>query len=106
MNRPRAGARLSTDDDPLERCCKQAEPLGRELHLDACAMNHGGDRRLRDRRGHLYCRRRRLAARERIATALHRFYSYFGVTGLEAVAVYRPPDACVRGLPQVADTRA
>src|SRR5262245_19326581 len=39
-------------------------------------------------------------ARERIVTALHRFYSYFGVTGLEAAAVYGPPDAacaaCVR----------
>ena len=38
--------------------------------------------------------------------ALHRFYSYFGVTGLEAVAVCGPPDACVRGLRQVADAGA
>jgi|SRR6516165_3557740 len=45
-------------------------------------------------------------ARERIAMALHRFYSYFGVTGLEAVAVCGPPDACVRGLSQVADAGA
>ena len=41
-------------------------------------------------------------ARQRIAAALDRLYSYFGASGLEAVAVYGPPDACVRSLREVA----
>jgi probable F420-dependent oxidoreductase len=45
-------------------------------------------------------------ARQRIAESLHRLYSYFGLRGMEAVAVYGPPDACVRGLRQVADAGA
>jgi probable F420-dependent oxidoreductase len=42
-------------------------------------------------------------ARQRIAESLHRLYWYFGLSSLEAVAVYGPPDACVRGLREVAD---
>jgi probable F420-dependent oxidoreductase len=41
-------------------------------------------------------------AHQRIAASLHRLYGYFGLSGLEAVAVYGPPDACVRGLREVA----
>lgn len=42
-------------------------------------------------------------ARERIAAALDRLYGYFGLTGrLTPVAVFGPPDACVRGLDDVA----
>ena len=41
-------------------------------------------------------------ARERIGGALHRLYSPFGPSGLEAVAVSGPPGACVRGLHEVA----
>jgi len=41
-------------------------------------------------------------ARQRIAAALDRLYSYFGASGLEAVAVYGPPDACARSLREVA----
>jgi alkanesulfonate monooxygenase SsuD/methylene tetrahydromethanopterin reductase-like flavin-dependent oxidoreductase (luciferase family) len=45
-------------------------------------------------------------ARQRIGASLHRLYSYFGLSSLEAVAVYGPPDACVRGLRAVADAGA
>jgi probable F420-dependent oxidoreductase len=42
-------------------------------------------------------------ARQRIAAALHRLYSYFGLSGLEVVAVYGPPHACARGVREVAE---
>jgi alkanesulfonate monooxygenase SsuD/methylene tetrahydromethanopterin reductase-like flavin-dependent oxidoreductase (luciferase family) len=45
-------------------------------------------------------------ARQRIVESLHRLYSYFGLSSLEAVAVYGLPDACVRGLPEVAHAGA
>jgi probable F420-dependent oxidoreductase len=45
-------------------------------------------------------------ARRRIAEGLHRLYSPLGVTGLEAVAVSGPPDACVAGVRQVAEAGA
>src|SRR5262249_5325681 len=41
-------------------------------------------------------------ARRRIGETLHRFYPFFPLSGLEAVAVYGPPGACVRGLLEVA----
>jgi alkanesulfonate monooxygenase SsuD/methylene tetrahydromethanopterin reductase-like flavin-dependent oxidoreductase (luciferase family) len=41
-------------------------------------------------------------ARRRIGESLHRFYPFSELSGLEAVAVYGPPDACVRGLREVA----
>jgi aspartate/methionine/tyrosine aminotransferase len=46
------------------------------------------------------------SARQRIAEALDRLYSYFGLSGLETVAVCGPRDACVRGLREVADAGA
>ena len=36
-------------------------------------------------------------ARRRIGESLHRFYPFFEFSDLEAVPVYGPPDACVRG---------
>ena len=45
-------------------------------------------------------------ARRRIGESLQRLYSYFGLSGLEPVAVYGPPDACVRGLREVAEAGA
>ncbi len=45
-------------------------------------------------------------AHQRIAASLHRVYSYSGLSGLEAVAVYGPPHACVRGLREVAEAGA
>ncbi|MQA86588.1 MAG: LLM class flavin-dependent oxidoreductase [Streptosporangiales bacterium] len=45
-------------------------------------------------------------ARRRIAAALDEQYGYFGLTGLTPVAVYGPPDACVRGLREVAEAGA
>jgi probable F420-dependent oxidoreductase len=45
-------------------------------------------------------------AHQRIAASLHRLYGYFGLSGLEAVAVYGPPHACVRGLREVAEAGA
>src|SRR5213592_2703513 len=45
-------------------------------------------------------------ARRRIGESLHRFYPFFELSGLEAVAVYGPPDACVRGLREVAQAGA
>jgi probable F420-dependent oxidoreductase len=41
-------------------------------------------------------------ARQRMAAALDRLYGYFGLPDLTPVAVYGPPDACVRGLREVA----
>ncbi|HEY5989681.1 MAG TPA: LLM class flavin-dependent oxidoreductase, partial [Streptosporangiaceae bacterium] len=41
-------------------------------------------------------------ARERLDAALDALYGYFGLTGMIAVAVAGPPDACVRGLREVA----
>jgi probable F420-dependent oxidoreductase len=41
-------------------------------------------------------------ARQRISDALERLYGYFGVHGMESVAVFGPPDECVRGLAEVA----
>ncbi len=45
-------------------------------------------------------------ARRRICETLHRFYPFFELSGLEAVAVYGPPEACVRGLREVAEAGA
>jgi len=45
-------------------------------------------------------------ARRRIGDTLLRFYPFFELSGLEAVAVYGPPDACVRGLREVAEAGA
>src|SRR5262245_8670987 len=44
--------------------------------------------------------------RQRIVASLHRLYSYFGLSDLEAVAVYGPPQACVRALREVAQAGA
>jgi alkanesulfonate monooxygenase SsuD/methylene tetrahydromethanopterin reductase-like flavin-dependent oxidoreductase (luciferase family) len=45
-------------------------------------------------------------ARRRIGETLHRFYPSFESSGLEAISVYGPPDACVRGLREVAEAGA
>jgi probable F420-dependent oxidoreductase len=45
-------------------------------------------------------------ARERIGTSLNELYGYFGLRGIEAVAVAGPPEACVRGLREVAEAGA
>lgn len=45
-------------------------------------------------------------ARERISAALRRLYGYFGLPDLTAVAVFGPPDACIRGLREVSDAGA
>jgi alkanesulfonate monooxygenase SsuD/methylene tetrahydromethanopterin reductase-like flavin-dependent oxidoreductase (luciferase family) len=39
--------------------------------------------------------------RQRIAAALDQFYGYFGLRGMETVAVYGPPEACAKGLGEV-----
>lgn len=44
--------------------------------------------------------------RRRVAASLDDLYGYFGLRGLEAVAVSGPPDACVRGLREVAEAGA
>jgi hypothetical protein len=44
--------------------------------------------------------------RQRIAAALDQFYGYFGLRGIEAVAVYGPPEACAKGLGEVAQAGA
>jgi probable F420-dependent oxidoreductase len=41
-------------------------------------------------------------ARERMDAALDALYGYFGLTGMSAVAVAGPPDACAQGLREVA----
>jgi probable F420-dependent oxidoreductase len=45
-------------------------------------------------------------ARATIAGQLDRLYGHFGLTGMERVAVYGPPEACARGLQEVADAGA
>jgi probable F420-dependent oxidoreductase len=45
-------------------------------------------------------------ARQRVSDGLDRLYSYFGVSGLEPVAVHGPPDVCVQGVREVADAGA
>ena len=45
-------------------------------------------------------------ARRRISETLHRFYPFFQLSHLEAFPVYGPPDACVRGLREVAEAGA
>ncbi|GAA2757592.1 LLM class flavin-dependent oxidoreductase [Actinopolymorpha rutila] len=44
--------------------------------------------------------------RARIGAALDQLYGYFGLSGLTALAVYGPPEECVRGLRAVADAGA
>jgi probable F420-dependent oxidoreductase len=45
-------------------------------------------------------------ARAGVRAALHRLYGYFGLPDLTSVAVFGPPDDCVRGLREVADAGA
>ncbi len=45
-------------------------------------------------------------ARQRIGAALNKLYGYFGLRDLEAVAVFGPPEACVKGLREVAEAGA
>ena len=45
-------------------------------------------------------------ARRRVAAALDELYGYFGLKGMEAVAVSGTPDACVHGVREVADAGA
>jgi probable F420-dependent oxidoreductase len=45
-------------------------------------------------------------ARQRISAALEKLYGYFGIHGMESVAVYGPPDECVKGLAEVAEAGA
>ena len=45
-------------------------------------------------------------ARRRISESLHRFYPFFELDGLQAVAVYGPPDTCAQGLREVAQAGA
>ena len=45
-------------------------------------------------------------AHRRIADALNRLYGYFGFKDLTSTAVHGPPEACVRGLREVADAGA
>jgi alkanesulfonate monooxygenase SsuD/methylene tetrahydromethanopterin reductase-like flavin-dependent oxidoreductase (luciferase family) len=45
-------------------------------------------------------------ARRRIGESLQRFYPFFQLSHLEAFPVYGPPDACVRGLREVAGAGA
>jgi probable F420-dependent oxidoreductase len=45
-------------------------------------------------------------ARKQMAAALDELYGYFGLSGMERVAVFGPPDACVAGLREVADAGA
>ena len=42
----------------------------------------------------------------RVAASLDELYGYFGLRSMEAVAVSGPPDACIRGLREVADAGA
>jgi alkanesulfonate monooxygenase SsuD/methylene tetrahydromethanopterin reductase-like flavin-dependent oxidoreductase (luciferase family) len=44
--------------------------------------------------------------RRRVAAGLQRLYAYFGLSGLEAVAVSGPPDACAEGVREVAEAGA
>ena len=44
--------------------------------------------------------------RRRIAVSLNELYGYFGLGGIEAVGVSGPPDACARGLREVAEAGA
>ena len=44
--------------------------------------------------------------RQRVADGLQQLYSYFGLSGLEAVAVFGPPDTCVDGVREVAEAGA
>ena len=41
-----------------------------------------------------------------MAASLNEFYGYFGLRGIEAVGVSGPPDACARGLREVAEAGA
>jgi alkanesulfonate monooxygenase SsuD/methylene tetrahydromethanopterin reductase-like flavin-dependent oxidoreductase (luciferase family) len=41
-------------------------------------------------------------AHDRMAAALDRLYGYFGLPDMTPVSVFGPPDACVRGLRDVA----
>src|SRR5262249_34975511 len=45
-------------------------------------------------------------ARRRVGDSLQRFYPFFQSHHLEAFPVYGPPDACVRGLREVAEAGA
>jgi len=45
-------------------------------------------------------------AREGMTAALNRIYGFFGRTDLTPVSVWGPPDACARGLREVADAGA
>jgi probable F420-dependent oxidoreductase len=45
-------------------------------------------------------------ARQRVGASLNQLYGYFGLRGIEAVAVSGPPDACVAGLREVAEAGA
>ena len=45
-------------------------------------------------------------ARRRLGESLQRFYPFFQSHHLEAFPVYGPPDACVRGLREVAEAGA
>src|SRR5256885_10095005 len=45
-------------------------------------------------------------ARRRISESLHRFYPFFELDGLQAVAVYGPPDTCAQGLREGAQAGA
>jgi probable F420-dependent oxidoreductase len=44
--------------------------------------------------------------RQRIAAMLDKLYGYFGLQGMERVAVYGPPEDCVNGLGEVAEAGA
>jgi probable F420-dependent oxidoreductase len=45
-------------------------------------------------------------ARQRVADGLQRLYAHLGLSGMEAVAVFGPPDACVEGVRSVAEAGA
>lgn len=45
-------------------------------------------------------------ARDGITAALNRIYGFFGRADLTPVSVWGPPDACARGLREVADAGA
>jgi probable F420-dependent oxidoreductase len=45
-------------------------------------------------------------AAQRVSTALDQQYGFFGLRGLTPVAVFGPPEACIRGLQEVADAGA
>jgi probable F420-dependent oxidoreductase len=45
-------------------------------------------------------------ARRRVADGLQGLYAHFGLSGMEAVAVFGPPDACVEGVRAVAEAGA